>query len=143
MNNDQGPKSNSIKAKPRIVHWAHKSLFTICGLVALVLGIIGIVLPLLPTTPFILLAAFCFYRGSKRLHDWLESQPWLGKQLHLWREKRAVSKKVKTIALVYLWLAIGATSIFFLSTPWPRLLLLAVAITVTIHLLRLKTLDAN
>ena len=124
-----------------IIRHLKKGLLTACGLVALALGLLGVVLPLLPTTPFILLAAYCFFRGSKRLHNWLESQPWLGEQLRLWHEKKAISKKVKIFALTYLWLAIGATTIFFLTAPLHRILLLGIAIAVTIHLLRLKTLN--
>ncbi len=120
-----------------------KVLLSSCGLLALVLGLVGIVLPLLPTTPFLLLAAYCFFHGSTRLHRWLESRPWAGAQLRLWREQHAVSRLVKRAALLYLWLAIGVTISFYLTDAIHRLLLLTVAITVTLHLLRLKTLPAK
>ena len=118
-------------------------LLSACGLLALVLGLVGVVLPLLPTTPFLLLAAFCFFHGSTRLHRWLESRPWIGEQLRLWHEQRAVSKPVKLAALIYLWLAIGITVGFFVAETFYRLLLLFVAAGVTLHLLRLKTLPAE
>ncbi len=117
-----------------------KLLLSACGLIALALGIMGAVLPLLPTTPFLLLAALCFYHGSERLHHWLQTRPWVGKQLHLWREHHAITKTVKWTALSYLWLSIGITISFFLTQNIHRLLLLMVAIAVTLHLLRLKTL---
>jgi uncharacterized membrane protein YbaN (DUF454 family) len=120
-----------------------KVLLSACGLLALVLGLVGVVLPLLPTTPFLLLAAFCFFHGSTRLHRWLESRPWIGEQLRLWHEQRAVSKSVKLAALIYLWLAIGITVGFFVTETFYRLLLLFVAAGVTLHLLRLKTLPAE
>ena len=120
-----------------------KVLLSACGLLALVLGLVGVVLPLLPTTPFLLLAAFCFFHGSARLHHWLESRPWVGEQLRLWHEQRAVSKPVKLAALIYLWLAIGITVGFFVAETFYRLLLLFVAAGVTLHLLRLKTLPAE
>lgn len=116
-----------------------KALWVITGFIALGLGILGIVLPVLPTTPFILLAAFCFLRGSPRLHTWLEEQPWLGKQLRLWNEKRAITPKVRRFAISYLWLAIGFSVLFVLSAPVAQAVLLLIGLAVTIFLLRLST----
>lgn len=124
----------------RLTVTAQKIILSACGLLALFMGLLGAVLPLLPSTPFLLLAALCFYHGSTRLHNWIESLPWVGKQLALWREQRAVTVAVKRVALVYLWVVITASSIFYLTDTIHRLLLLALAIGVTLHLLRLKTL---
>ena len=128
MTERNSQKSLSIKQSLR------KVLLSSCGLLALVLGLVGIVLPLLPTTPFLLLAAYCFFHGSTRLHRWLESRPWAGAQLRLWREQHAVSRLVKRAALLYLWLAIGVTISFYLTDAIHRLLLLTVAITVTLQI---------
>lgn len=73
-------------------------LWRIAGLIALALGILGIFLPLLPTTPFVLLAAFCFSKGSQRLHDWLLSHPRLGPPIAEWRDHGAISRKAKWLA---------------------------------------------
>lgn len=70
------------------------------GLLSLAAGIVGIVLPLLPTTPFLLLAAFCFARGSKRLHDWLVHHPRLGPPIHDWQKHGAISRRAKQLALL-------------------------------------------
>ena len=70
------------------------------GLISLVLGIIGIALPLLPTTPFLLLAAFCFARGSRKLHHWLVEHPRLGPPIRDWETYRAISKRGKTLAMI-------------------------------------------
>ena len=120
----------------------HKVVLSSCGLLALALGLIGVVLPLLPTTPFLLLAAFCFFHGSTRLHSRLESHPWVGSQLGLWREQRAVSRAVKLISITYLWLAISITIGFFVTQTW-HYLLLTVAISVTLYIMSLKTLAAE
>ncbi len=74
------------------------------GFLSLALGVIGIVLPLLPTTPFLLLAAYCFARGSKRLHDWLVHHPRLGPPIRDWQRHGAISRRAKRMAM----LAIGA-----------------------------------
>ena len=77
---------------------ARRMLWRVAGAVALALGILGIPLPLLPTTPFLLLAAFCFSRGSERLHDWLVTHPRLGPPIHQWREHGAISRRAKALA---------------------------------------------
>ena len=74
--------------------WAYLT----AGFIALGLGILGIPLPLLPTTPFLLLAAVCFARGSERWHQWLISHKTFGPPIHAWQEHRAVPRRVKWIA---------------------------------------------
>ncbi|MDA4845418.1 YbaN family protein [Hoeflea poritis] len=75
-------------------------LWLAAGCISLALGIIGIVLPLLPTTPFLLLAAFCFARGSEKLHSWLVNHPRLGPPIRDWETYRAISKRGKVMAMI-------------------------------------------
>lgn len=75
-------------------------LWLSAGCLSLVLGIIGIVLPLLPTTPFLLLAAFCFARGSAKLHHWLVNHPRLGPPIRDWETYRAISRRGKLLAMI-------------------------------------------
>ncbi|WP_246616405.1 YbaN family protein [Thaumasiovibrio subtropicus] len=93
-----------------------KPIWCFFGAVALILGIVGIVLPLLPTTPFILLSCACFSRGSERLHHWLISHPRFGPVIVNWQEHRSLSPVVKKRALVMIVLSF-AFSIYMMPLP--------------------------
>ena len=80
--------------------------YNIAGVLAVALGILGIFLPLLPTTPFLLLASACFARGSKRLHRWLLSHRVFGEYLRNFEEGRGIPRKAKIVATVLLWLSL-------------------------------------
>src|SRR3989338_6935428 len=77
-----------------------KALWIAGGFGALLLGLVGIVLPLFPTVPFLLLAAFCFARSSQHLHDWLTTHPRLGPPIARWNESGAISRQAKRLATV-------------------------------------------
>ena len=94
-----------------------KLLFITGGWVSLALGIAGIPLPLLPTTPFLLLAAFCFAEGSDRLHDWLVNHVHFGPPIRRWREHRAISRRTKWVGSLSL-VVILAVSIVFDAPVW-------------------------
>lgn len=114
-----------------------KALYLVGGSISLALAVMGIFLPLLPTTPLLLLAAFCFFRSSTRLYLWLVRHPVLGNYIYQYMENGAISKGSKATALVFLWGTI-LVSVYFVQVPWVRLLLLAVAAGVTIHIAMLK-----
>ncbi|WP_375687884.1 YbaN family protein [Pseudooceanicola sp. LIPI14-2-Ac024] len=75
-----------------------RAIWAICGGISVMLGVIGIALPLLPTVPFLLLAAFCFARSSERLHNWLINHEKLGPPIRDWQESGAISLKAKRLA---------------------------------------------
>jgi uncharacterized membrane protein YbaN (DUF454 family) len=110
------------------------------GIVSLGLGLVGAFVPVLPTTPFLLLAAGCFMRSSQRLYDWLTHHKWFGEYLRNYREYRAISLRAKVVTLVLLWGVIGPTALFTVTLWWVRVLLGVVAVGVTLHLLHLETL---
>lgn len=115
-----------------------RALFTVLGTVALALGLLGIFLPLLPTTPFLLLAAFCYLRGSPRLHAWLMSHRILGPYIRDFQSGRGIPLRSKCIALALMWPSL-ALSAWIMPVPWVRWLLLIPGIGVTIYLWRLPT----
>ncbi len=110
------------------------------GTIAVGLGLLGIFLPILPTTPFLLLAAACYVRSSDKFYHWLIQHKWFGKYIRDYREKRGIQLRAKVLALCFLWLTIGYSIIFVISLTWVRLLILGVAIGVTVHITSLNTL---
>jgi len=104
------------------------------------LGILGIFLPLLPTTPFLLLAAACYIRSSERFYNWLMNNKWLGRYIKNYLEGKGVSLKSKVLSISLLWITIGYSVVFVVSIFLIRLILILIAIGVTIHLLSIQTL---
>jgi uncharacterized membrane protein YbaN (DUF454 family) len=109
------------------------------GFLSVVLGTLGMFLPLLPTVPFLLLATFCFAKSSPTWKEKLLHQPFIGKPLREWLKYKGIRKKEKIFSIAFLWVSI-LISAYFVPLFWVRILLLIVAIAVTIHLLLLKTI---
>ena len=114
-------------------------LLIIAGTIFLGLGIIGIFLPILPTTPFLLLAAACYARSSKRFYDRLLNNKWFGTYIKNYHEGRGVPLKVKVFTIFLLWITILASVFFVISDFWIKIVLIIIAIVVTIHILTIKT----
>ena len=110
------------------------------GFFFVVLGAIGIVLPILPTTPFLLIAAGLFMRSSGRLYLWLTNHRYLGPFIRNYRLYRAVPLSTKLFALIFLYITIGYSVIFVLDNWWLRLPLVGIAVWATIHITHLRTL---
>nr|WP_272888323.1 YbaN family protein [Stutzerimonas stutzeri] len=109
------------------------------GWLSVALGVVGIFLPVLPTTPFLLLAAACFVRSSRRFYDWLVMHPRLGPWFRDYLEGNGVPLKGKVYSIIAMWLSI-ALSCWLVPMPWARAGMLTSATLVTIYILRLKTL---
>ncbi len=114
-------------------------LWNAVGTFFLVLGLVGIPLPLLPTTPFLLIAAACYLRGSKRMYSWMMKSKYFGHYLRDYMEGNGLAIRTKVVALSMLWGVIAFSATFATGSTIVRIGLLAVAIGVTIHLLTLKT----
>jgi hypothetical protein len=112
--------------------------FAVIGTIALAFGVLGIILPVLPTTPFLLLAAACYARASTRLYGWLLGQSALGPIIARWRESRSLAPGVKVRAIVLV-IVTFAVSILLVDGLLVRALLLVTATILTVFLARLPT----
>ncbi len=97
-------------------HQLIRFFWLVGGFLSLAAGIVGIVVPLLPTTPFLLLAAFCFARGSERLHNWLVHHPRLGPPIRDWQAHGAISRRAKWMAMVAIVAVLIASVLFGVAT---------------------------
>jgi uncharacterized membrane protein YbaN (DUF454 family) len=116
-----------------------RAFLFVTGTVSLVLGAIGIVLPIMPTTPFLLLALGCYLRSSQRMTHWMLNNKYFGKYIRNYREGKGIPLKTKLFALTVLWTTIAISAIFVVPILIVQLILFIVATAVTIHLVRLPT----
>jgi len=126
----------------RTMRHTTRIVLLVCGLSFVLLGILGMFLPVLPTTPFLLLASFCFARSSKKIDHWLLSNRWLGSYIRDYRQGNGITLGHKVITVSLLWLTIGYTA-WLVPSWWLRCLLVCIASGVTCHLARIKTLKAS
>lgn len=109
--------------------------FTFVGL-----GVIGVFVPGLPTTPFLLLAAACFARSSKKFYNWLLNHKIFGTYIKNYREHRAITLRGKIMSLSIMWLVMGYTAFFAISNFIVSIIIILIGLGVTKHILSLKTI---
>ncbi len=114
-------------------------ILIILGTIFTAIGLIGIFLPILPTTPFLLLAAACYLRSSDRLYNWLLTNRIFGGYLRNYIEKKGIPLAVKIFTISLLWITILFSAFVLIDITWIRILLMIIAIGVTIHLIMIKT----
>lgn len=119
-----------------------KKIYLILGCISLILGAIGIFLPILPTTPFVLLSAFLFERSSEKFHRLLVENRIFGKYIKDYTEKKGITYKNKVIAIIIMTLGMGK-GFFSMQNTYGRIALLVIFFAVLAHLLKLKTLKEN
>jgi uncharacterized membrane protein YbaN (DUF454 family) len=117
-----------------------RRLLVIAGTIALCIGVVGIIIPILPTTPFLLLAAICYLRGSQRLYNTLLCNRFIGSYVRNYLEGRGMSLKMKIWTLTLLWTAIVCTAVLVTNSLIIRIVLAVVLIGVTIHIILIKTI---
>jgi hypothetical protein len=116
-------------------------ILIVAGTASLSLGILGIVVPILPTTPFLLLAAACYARGSQRFYNWLLNNRCLGTYIRNYIEKKGIPLKVKIFTITLLWTTISISVILISPNLIVQVILVVIATGVTAHVLSLKTLN--
>lgn len=130
---DINSKSAALIAKSAAV----RGLFKIAALICIALGFIGLFLPMLPTTPFLLLAVFFSMRSSPKMHQWLLMHERLGPTLQQYFEDNSISSTVFIRAIIFLWLS-TSVSLWMTSSTFMRGFLMMMAIAVSWHLYRLR-----
>lgn len=117
-----------------------RALFIGCGVIALLVGVVGIFLPVLPTTPFVLVAAACFARSSVRMHDWLLSHRIAGPIIRAWHEHRSMPPGIKPWAFVLMGLSFGL-SLLAMESLWHQIMLVLLAMVLAFFLWRVPVRD--
>lgn len=116
-----------------------RAILIVLGILFVGLGILGIIIPMLPATPFFLLSACCFMKSSDRLYRWLMTNRVFGKYLNNYIEGKGIPVRIKIVVLTLLWLVISYAELFIFENIYIRILLLIIVIGVTIHILKIKT----
>lgn len=114
-----------------------KIMYATIGCISLALGFLGIFLPLLPTTGFVLLSAYCFSKSSKRLHDWLLEKSMFGPMIKVWQQHRAMSARVKK-RVIFLILLTFTITIYVMETMLARILLILTAGVLLFFICRIR-----
>jgi uncharacterized membrane protein YbaN (DUF454 family) len=122
------------RSSRRWVRW----LLVAAGFLFVGLGVAGAFLPLLPTTPFLLLAAACFARSSERFYRWLLGNRWFGVYVRDYREGRGIPVRIKVVTIGAMWVVIGLSAAFAVSSLIVRIILLVIAAGVTAHILAIR-----
>jgi len=116
-----------------------KALLIFAGTVFVALGVLGMFLPLVPTTVFLLLAAYCYSHSSERFHNWLLNNRLCGAYIRNYKDGKGISLRQKVSTILFLWVSIGFSIWILAAGFWLNLLMIGIALGVSIHLIALKT----
>ena len=116
-----------------------RAVFFVAGVAALALGVAGVFLPLLPTTPLVLLAAACFARSYRPFHEWLVAHRLFGPLLREWHEHRSIPYRTKLFAIGMMAVTLGASVVFFVEPPWLQAALAVFGVALGAWLYRLPS----
>ncbi|MCW8802587.1 MAG: YbaN family protein [Candidatus Bathyarchaeota archaeon] len=132
---NQSLESENQTSKNRLF----RSLFFIAGTITLVLGAVGVVLPILPTTPFLLISLACYLKSSERMTHWMLNNNYFGTYIRNYKEGKGIPMKTKLFAISILWITIAFSGIVLVPIFVVQMILFIVATAVTVHLVRLPT----
>jgi len=119
----------------------HKPLLIVLGICFVALAVLGIFLPVLPTTPLLLLALACFAKSSEKLHDWLLSHKTLGPPIRQWHETRSIPRKAKVIAIITIFIS-ALITLPTVDSYNMKIVLTAVLIIPVVIILKIRTTDS-
>ncbi len=135
--------SNNLNKNEQVLRKPIKVLLIATGTFFVGVGIVGIFIPILPTTPFLLISAALFARSSKSFYYWLINNKIFGRYIKSYREGNGISLKLKIVTIVLLWVSIGCSAIFTTDIFWLRVILVIIAIGVTIHIIRIRSINKS
>jgi uncharacterized membrane protein YbaN (DUF454 family) len=141
MDMQQEPETNNENTvRQKVV----RTLFFVTGSISLAVGAIGIVLPILPTTPLLLLAVACYCRSSKRMTKWVLTNKYFGSYIRRYKEGKGIPLKTKILLLAALWITISYSAFFIVNKWWiVQLILFVIATAVSVHIITLPTYREN
>lgn len=111
-----------------------KILLITIGMVCVLLGAMGVILPILPTTPFLLVALWCFLRSSEKLHDYVKTNKYLGPFVADYISGDGIPLKAKKRAILLIWITIGFSIIFLIDPMFAKIILIVIATLVSIYI---------
>jgi uncharacterized membrane protein YbaN (DUF454 family) len=133
----------STEKQPKQLSSATRWFLLVSGFIAVALGVIGIFLPVLPTVPFLLLAAACFTRSSDKFYRWLIDHAHLGPMVQPYLDGEGLKRSTKGKAIGLVWISITISVILLSDRFWLQAVLIVIALGVTVYLLRLPTLETD
>lgn len=136
--NSPAPSGGDINIHTNpVIRW----VLIISGFVLIGIGVLGMFLPILPTTIFFILAAWCFARSNERFHRWLHHNRYFGKYLTSLKRGEGMPARAKIITIAFLWTGILVSAIFMTENLYIRILLVAIAVGVSWHLIMIKGIE--
>ena len=135
--------NNNLNKNEQILKKPIKVLLISIGTFFIGVAIVGIFIPILPTTPFLLISAALFARSSKKFYNWLINNKIFGTYIKNYREGKGIPLKSKVITIALLWITIGCSVIFAIDIFWVRVILVIIAIGVTIHIIRIRPVNKS